>query len=226
MSDKISIARLKKFGKTFELSVDPEAALKYKKGGAELHDVLMASHIFTNAKRGEMPTEVELQQVFKTTDVEKIADLILKEGEIQLTSEHRAIEREQKKKKLINMIRTLAVDPKNNLPIPPERIELALEEGKIHLNDNKTVEEQFDDIIKRLRPILALKIEQKRLSIEIPSKYAGKAQGQMRKYSIIREEWLPTGAWKVTIESPAGLVPEIIDQLNALTHGEVVVEIK
>ncbi|MFH1275631.1 MAG: ribosome assembly factor SBDS [Candidatus Woesearchaeota archaeon] len=226
MSDKISIARIKKFGKTFEISVDPDAALRYKKGNAELNEALMATNIFTDAKRGEMPTENELQEVFKTTNKEKIADIILKEGEIQLTSEHRALEREQKRKKLVNLIHTMAVDPKTNFPHPATRIEAALEQGKIHLDDNKTVEEQLDVIISKLRPIIPLKIEQKQLTIEIPGKYAGKAQGPIRKYSILKEDWLPTGAWKVTIETPAGLVEEIMDLLNSLTHGEVIIDIK
>ena len=124
------------------------------------------------------------------------------------------------------LIEYMAVDPKTNLPHPITRIEAALEEGKIHLEDNKTVEEQLDGILSKLRPIIPIKVEQKELTIDIPSQFSGKLQGPVRKHTILKEDWLPTGSWRVIIEVPAGLVQEIIDNLNSLTKGEVTVEIK
>src|SRR3989344_2664662 len=134
MSEKLTLARLKKFGQTFEISVDSDKALKYKRGEInDIHDVLKAEHIYSDAKKGLRVPSQELQKIFKTDDVIAIADTIIKHGEIQLTSEHRAEEREQKRKLLINIIHRQAVDPKTNLPLPAMRIELALEQGKIHL---------------------------------------------------------------------------------------------
>lgn len=223
---KLNVARIKKFGNNFEINIDPEAAIKYKRGEiSDLNEVLLADNIFSDAKKGEIASDNDLQQAFKTTNTSEIAKIILSEGEVQATAEHRAQEREQKRKKLINLINTMAIDPNTNLPIPATRIENALEEGKIHLDDNKTVEEQFDDIISKLRPILPIKIEQKQLTLEFPAQFSGKAQGPVRKYQIIKEDWTSQGNWKVQIELPAGLMQEFIDQMNSLTSGQVVVEI-
>ena len=228
MSDKINIARIKKFGHTFEISVDPDKALDYKDGKInDLSEVLMSDKIFTDAKKGFLAGQNELEEAFKTTDVNEIADNILKHGEIQATAEHRAEEREQKLRKLINMIHRNAVDPKTGFPHPAMRIEAALEQGKIHLDYNKTVEEQFENIISKLRPIIPIKIEQKKMTVVIPSQHAGRSYKFVKSSSkILKEEWLPNGDWKVNVEIPAGFQQEFIEKLNSMTHGEVFVEVE
>jgi len=226
MAEKLNLARIKKFGETFEISVDPDKALQYKKGYInDLNEVLLADHIFTDAHKGLVASDEELEKVFHTTDSMKIAAIIVKDGEVQLTAEHRSAEREQKRRRLVNMIQQQAIDPKTKLPHPAARIELALEQGKIHLDDHKTVEEQFDDVISRLRPIIPISIEEKEFTVLIPSQYSGKAYNFVKSSGkILKEEWTNSGDWKVRLSLPAGLFQEFLDKLNGLTHGEVVVE--
>lgn len=225
MPAKITLARLKKFGQTFEISVDSDKALLYKKGQlTDLDEVLHADNIFLDAKKGLVAPHADLEKAFKTTDPLKIAGIIIKEGEIQFTAEHRAQEREQKIKKIIYLIHKQAIDARTGFPIPLERIEAALEQAKVHLDDNKSVEEQLDTIITALRPILPIKIEQKRMNITIPSQYAGKAQSTIRGMGILKEDWKSDGSWEVIIEVPAGLLQESIDKINALTHGQAIVK--
>jgi len=225
MPPKITLARLKKFGTTFEISVDPDKALLYKKGQlTDLNEVLHADNIFLDAKKGMVAPHAEIEKVFKTTDPLKIADIIIKEGEIQFTAEHRAQEREQKIKKIVYLIHKQAIDARTGFPIPLERIEAALQQAKIHLDENKPVEEQLDAVITKLRPLLPIKIEQKRMSINIPSQYAGKAQSVLRSMGIQKEDWKSDGSWEVTIEVPAGLLQESIDKINGITKGQAVVK--
>lgn len=225
MPPKITLARLKRFGQTFEISVDPDKALLYKKGQlTDLDDVMHADNIFLDAKKGMLAPHADLEKAFKTTDPLKIAGIIIKEGEIQFTAEHRAQELEQKIKKIVYLIHKQAIDVRTGFPIPLERIEAALEQAKVHLDENKTPEEQLDTIIMMLRPILPIKIEQKRMSITIPSQYAGKAQSTLRSMGIQKEDWKSDGSWEVVIEVPAGLLQELIDKVNAVTHGQAVVK--
>ncbi len=226
MSEKISLARLKKFGKNFELSVNPDSALAYKRGEiSDLNEVVLAEHIFTEARKGLIAPTAELEKIFKTSDFNKIADLIIKEGEVQATSEHRNKEREQKMKQLIELIRRQAVDSRTNLPIPATRIEAAFEETKVHLDEHKSVEEQFPEILSKIRVVLPIKIEQKKLTITIPSQFSGKLYPVIHAYKVQKEDWLNNGDWKVVLEVPAGMVQEFIDKLNSITSGQVVVEI-
>ncbi|PIN73089.1 ribosome assembly factor SBDS [Candidatus Woesearchaeota archaeon CG10_big_fil_rev_8_21_14_0_10_45_16] len=228
MTEKLNVARIKRAGETFEISIDPDNALKYRKGEInDLREVLLADHIFTDARKGQVASDDELQKAFSKTDVDAVADFILKHGEIQVTSEHRAQEREQRWRKLVNLIHKHAVDPKTGLPHPAARIEAALEQGKVHLDDHKTIDEQFDGIISKLRPIIPLKIEQKILLVTVPSQYSGKAYNVVKSgVKVLSENWNTDGSWTVTVEMPAGMVPEYIDKLNSATHGEVSVEEK
>jgi len=222
---KLNLARIKKFGKTFEISIDPDKALQYKKGEVELHDVLMADEVFADAHKGQIASSSELEEVFGTSVFEKVAHEILMKGEIQLTSEHRSAEREQKFKKLVHMINQNACDPKTGFPHPVTRIELALEQGKINLDYNKTVEEQFAYIISKLRPIIPISIDKKKFVMIIPGQFTGKAYGYVKQSStILKEDWLGDGSWKVTVELPAGMMQDFIAALNGMTQGQVSVE--
>jgi ribosome maturation protein SDO1 len=224
MAEKLNVARIKKFGKNFEISIDPDKAVAYRAGQVELNEVLQADYIFLDAKKGEVAPEIDLEKAFKTTNLEKIAEIILKQGEIQITSEQRSEEREQRRRKLVGMINVQAVDPTSGLPHPAKRIEAALDQAKVNIDNNKPIEDQFLDIVSKLRPIIPLKIEQRKLIIIVPGAHAGKAYHVVHKAKVLQEEWQSDGSWKVSVELPAGLVQEFIDKLNSLTQGEVIIE--
>ena len=223
MSEKMTIARLKKFGQTFEISIDADKALEFKQGGvSDLREVLLADNIFSDAKKGLIAPSESLAKAFETTEIEKIAEIIIRKGEIQLSSEHRSAERDQKRKRLVELIHRQAINPATGLPHPVARIEAALEEGKIHLDNHRSLEEQFDSIISKLRPIIPLKIEQKQCVVTIPANYAGKSYQVVKEgCKVLQEEWKSDGSWQVKVEMPAGMYPDFIDRLNSLTHGEV-----
>ncbi len=226
MPEHFTLARLKKAGKTFEISIDPEAALRFKRGQMQdVREALLADHIFTDAKKGLLASQQELQQFFGSSEPEKVAAIIIKDGEIQETAEQRQRERQQREKKLIYLISRNAADPRTGLPHPPERIKAALEQGKLHLEEHRPVEEQFDEMVRKLRPILPIKLEQKKVTVTIPAQYAGRLYGEVsRLAAILRQDWQSDGSWKAVVELPAGLYQEFLDKLNSMTHGSVVVE--
>lgn len=223
---KLNLARFKKAAQAFEINIDPDLAVRFKKGEPlDIREVLKAEQIFSDAKKGEVASEAKLREAFQTTDPLKIAEIIIKKGEIQLTADHRAQQREQKKRRLIELIHRNAIDPATRLPHPPQRIELAFEEAKLHIDENKPAEEQLDSIIAQLRPILPLKFEQSKLTLQIPPAYAPKAYSLVQRYSkILRETWNSDGSWTAVVEIPGGLKAEFIDKLSSFTHGEVIVE--
>jgi ribosome maturation protein SDO1 len=226
MAEKLNLARIKKFGENFEISVDPDLALKFKHGEINnVRECLQSEQIYSDANKALVIPSAKLQEIFKTDDPLKVAEIIINEGEIQLTSDHRAKEREHKLNQLIHLISKQAIDPQSGLPHPPNRIEAALEEGKIRLDDNKSVEEQFDEVVTKLRPIIPIKIEQRILQITIPATFVGKANGIIRSNKVLGEDWRTDGSWSVKVEIPAGFQEELIDKLNSITSGQVVVEV-
>jgi len=221
MSDKYTIARLTKDNEHFEILVKPEKALDYRTGKtSRITEVLAAEIIFADANKGTKVSEEQMNKAFETTDPLKIADEILKKGTLQLTTEQRRKMTEDKRKQIIDFISRQAVDPKTNLPHPPLRIENAMEQIRYPIDPHKPVEEQARDIVKLLRPILPLKIEQISLSVRIPAEYSARAYGSIKNFGTIKqEEWRADGSWYGIIEMPAGAYVSFLNKLGEITKG-------
>ena len=221
MSEKYTIARLTKDNEHFEILVKPQKALDYRNGKIPgITEVLIAETIFSDANKGTRVGEDELRKAFGTIDVLKIADAIIKKGQLQLTTEQRRKMVEDKRKQIVDFISRQAVDPKTNLPHPPLRIENAMEQIRYPIDPYKSIEEQAKDIIKLLRPILPLKIEQLQVGITVPATYAVRAYGAIKTYGTIkREEWRSDGSWYGVIEMAAGSYASFLNKLGEVTKG-------
>ena len=219
----INLARLKKAGKNFEVDIDPDLAISYRAGHkVDIRDVLKAQKIFEDAKKGMAASETLMKQTFNTIDPLEVAAIIIKEGEIQLTAEHREKLREEKRKHLINIIHRYGVDPRTNAPHPLTRIENAFQEGKIKVDEFKSADEQVKEVLRALSVILPIKFETKEIEIHIPSHYASSANGVVKQLSkVLSSNWAPDGSFTGTIEIPGGLEEEFFAKLNKVTHGTV-----
>ena len=225
--DEAVIARLKTHGQDFEVLVDCNNAIALREGKqVDMKDVLAAVKIFTDAKKGLEASEHAMQEIFQTADAEEVAKQIIKKGEIQLTADYRNQLRENKRKKIINIIHRNGVDPKTHLPHPVTRIENAFEEAKFHVDEFSSVEQQIQDVLKKLKLILPIKFEVKELAVKIGPEYAGKAYSAVKNYgTILREEWQNNGYYIAVVEMPGGLESEFYDKLNSICHGDVEVKV-
>lgn len=221
-SRKLVLARLIKGGKRFEIIVDINKAWRFKGGeSVNIRDIVESPHVYYDARRGLKASPEDLRAIFGTEDVVKIAEIILKQGELQLTAEQRRELLEMKKRQIIEFLSRNAVDPRTNAPHPPKRIELALEEVGAPIDPFKPVEEQVQDVIKALSRVLPLKIARALLAVRVPPQYAGRAYGAIsRMGKIIRSEYARDGALMLELEVPAGLTESVIVQINSLTKGE------
>jgi ribosome maturation protein SDO1 len=220
--EKAVIARLDSHGHHFEMYVHPEKSWEVRQGkDVSLDDVLASDEVYKDAGKGEKASEEVLSETFGTTDYAEIAKKILKEGEIQLTTEQRRKMQEQKTKTVINMIARGAVDPRTNMPHPTSRIERIMEENRIRVDPFKSAESQVEDVVDELRDKLPIKFAKARIAIKIPADYAGKSYGYVHDLKRVKEEWGNDGSLMAIIEIPAGLQSEVYDKLNALTHGSV-----
>jgi ribosome maturation protein SDO1 len=222
-----NLARLKKGGQNFEIVVDPDNAIAYKRGATiDIKDVLKGEQVFTDAKKGVFAPETEMKSLFNSSDPLKVASIILKEGQIQLTTEYRDKIRAEKKKRILTLIQRNAIDPKTKLSHPLTRIENAYEQAKCKIDEFRTAEEQVDEVISKLRVILPLRIEQMVLEIDVPPQYAHQAYGVLKRLGDIKKEnWTNDGSLIVNLEIPAGLQEDVMGRLNSMTHGGVNIKI-
>jgi ribosome maturation protein SDO1 len=221
MGEKYTTARITKDNEHFEILVKPEKALDYRTGKiASITEALVSETIFSDANKGTKVAEESIRKAFGTTDTLKVAENILKNGTLQLTTEQRRKMVEDKRKQIIDFIARQCVDPKTNLPHPPARVENALEQVRYSIDPFKPVEEQAKEIIKLLRVILPLRMEQVIVGVSIPAAYSARAYGAIKGFGTIkREEWRSDGSWFGEIEMPAGMYAPFLDKLGNVTKG-------
>jgi len=224
--DKAVIARIHREGKDFEILVDPDLALEFRKGKpVSVENVLAVRDVFTDAKKGDRPSSEDMQKAFQTTDPVKVAEAILKQGDIQLTTDQRRKLVEEKRKQIAGIISKQGVDPKTRLPHPPQRILNAMDQAKVNVDPFKPAENQVEEVLKKLEPVIPISIERIEIAVKIPLDHAGKAASLIRTFAPIKsEEWKGDG-WYALLEIPAGMQAEIYSKLNDLTHGNVDVKV-
>jgi len=228
MKREYVIARLEAQGHRFEILVDPELAFRFK-GGEEvsIDDMLVGDIVYRDARKGLKASPEAVEKVFGTTDIRKVAREIVRRGELQLTTEQRRALLEAKKRQIISFIARNAVDPKTNLPIPPKRIELAMEQARVGIDPYKDVESQAMHIIRAISRLLPIKVARALVSIRVPPRHAGRIYGQLHRLGEVkRTQWLSDGSLAAELEIPAGMQQEVIDKINKATRGEAEVQIR
>ena len=216
-----TIARIKKAGKHFEILVDLDEAIKFKKG--EISSIQAETEeIFKNLKKGDKASTADLMEAFGTNDTNSVIQKIVKEGEVQTTQEHRSAEQEQKFKQVIEFLAKNSIDPQTGNPITADRIKNALNDAHVNIK-NVPIENQIKEIVDKINAIIPIKLEMKKVKITIPATHTGKAYGVVSQYKT-DEVWKDDGSLEVKVSIPSGIVMDFYDKLNGVTHGSAITE--
>ena len=217
------IARIEKAGERFEVLVKPDAVQKIRDGKeVKVLENLAIDQIFRDAHKGSKASEEKMQEFFGTTEPLEVAREIIKRGEIQLTTEQRREMQEAKRRQIIQYIAANAINPQTGTPHPPQRIEIAMDEAKVHIDPFKAVQEQVKEILGALRPLIPIRFEKTRIAVRLTAEDSAKCYGDIKAFgTILREEWQANGSWVGVVELPAGMQTEFLERLNARTKGNV-----
>lgn len=208
--------------KTFEILVEPEPAKEVKFEGKN-HDILkllFVQEVFTDANEGEKASPSELEEEFGTKQVIDAAQEVFEKGEMQLTTDQKAEMREEKMQQIISMIARRAQNPKTGNPHPPQRVENALEEAGFDADAMANVEEQFSEAIEAIRPIIPVSLDEKTVAIKVPSDSGGKAYNMIQKKADVIEEQWGNEYFYAKIRVPAGILTELMEEIQELTSGK------
>jgi len=210
-------------GEKFEILVDPDKGLKYKRGEiGEIRNVLMIDTIFTDASKGEKASVDNLEIHYGTSDPIEVAKEMFEKGTFQLNTQQRQEMTEQKRKQIVNIISKTFVDPKTKLPHPVVRIENAMEDIRYHIDPFKEADEQVQEVVQALRSVLPMSSENIQIALKIPAEYTGKAYGTVKDYGTIkRDEWQNDGSWVTVVELPAAMQVDFMEALGKDTQGNV-----
>jgi len=217
--EKAIIAKLSKGGKHFEVLVDSELAYDFRSGIAvSVNKMLAVGQIFTDAKKGDRVVTSDLEKAFGTSDVNKVAEIIVKTGEIQLTTDFRRKKTEEKRKQIATMISRAAIDPRTKVPHPPDRVLNAMEQAHVNVDPFVAAEQQVAEVIKAVKQILPLSIEEVEMTVEIPAKYSGRVHGAIREYGMPSEQWVGQ-ILIIKIKIPAGLKEKFYSHMAGISEN-------
>ncbi len=221
--DEAIIARYEKDGKRFEILVDPQLAYELKDGKTvSLSKLLAVNQIFSDAKKGMKASESDIRDMLGTDDIEKAAEIIIKKGELQLTTEFRKRKIEEKKKQIAAFISKYGINPQTKVPHPIERILTAMQQAHVNIDPFKKAEQQVENVVKAINDILPISIEETTIKVEIPAKYAAKSFGLLKTLgSLENQQWNKDGSLTVKIKFPSGMKEHVYHSLNSITEGEV-----
>ena len=219
--DKAVVSRLNIFGKRFEILVDPRGAFKVKKGEkVNLDEVLAYPAIYRDARKAMEASLEDLKNVFGTTDIYKIAERIIKEGELQLTTEQRRELIENKKMQIASLISKKGINPQTNTPHPPQRILNVMNEVGVNVDPFQDAEQQVEKVLKEVKKVLPIKFEKVIYQVTIPAQFYGKVYSQLKNFGeVSNEKWLPDGNFQAEVEIFAGVKSEFLEKLANLTQG-------
>ncbi len=219
--DDAVIARWETQGSRFEVLVDPQAVQDLKDGKkVDLADKLALDTVFKDAKKGDKISEERLEQIFHTRNIADIARQIVLKGEVQVTTEQRHKLQSAKQKQIVATIARNAMNPQTGAPHPPARIEAAMLEAKVHVDPFRPVDQQVQEVLQKLRPLLPIRLDVVKVRIRLPAQHYPRVIGDLKGLGrLLDEQWMGDGSWSGVLGIPAGVQTELYEKLNARTKG-------
>ncbi|MGC9780559.1 MAG: ribosome assembly factor SBDS [Candidatus Heimdallarchaeota archaeon] len=225
--EKKALVRYTYRNQKFEIIVDPETALDYKKGkDVPINDIVEGYVIFHNATKGSKASEVILEQTFETSNKEEIVKIILQKGALQLTQSQRKRLLKDKIDEIIDFIHIHCINPQTNKPHPKTRIESAMDEAGVNIDYVLPADKQAKDVIKEIQAIIPIRLESVVLAVKITPDFTGPGFGIVSSAGdLIEDQWGNDGTWYAKVEMPSGKQADFLDKINQLTKGKAEVKI-
>ncbi len=222
-----SIVRYEKHGRRYELLVNPEPAWLFVQGEeVEIDDIFEVYIVYENISRGVKSTQDDLNVAFEGLTEREIAIKILKEGKLQLTLDQRNEILKDKRVEIVDFIHIHCINPRENTPIPKDRIENAILDLGVNISYKDDVKSQALEVIDLLKPIMPIRLETAKLAVKIPPSFTGSLYGfVISAGSLVQEEWLSDGSLAVVVNIPSGTQADFLEQITSRTKGKAQVKV-
>jgi len=162
----VSIVRLKKGGKRFELACYPNKVTPWRnKIETDLDEVLQSEILFMNVSKGIVAKKEDLTKCFQTEDMKEAILEVLKKGEIQVSEK----ERHQMNEKLFRDIATVVaekcVNPDTKRPLTVSVVEKAMKDIHYSVIEKRNAKQQALEVIRLLKGKIPIQRAQMRLKV-------------------------------------------------------------
>ena len=220
--DDAIVAHIKIGPEQFEILVDPDMALEYRMGkSVSIAKMLAVDEVFKDAKKGERHKSSSVQKAFGTEDISAIAQRILRDGHIALTTDQKRKLVAEKREAIAALIAREATDPRTGAPHTLLRIKQAMDKARLDIDGLKDAPSQVEDTISKIKLIIPIKLVRKKIAVKVGPAYAQRTYGMLKNQGIQKEQWASDGSLICVVEIPAGLTGEFFERINKATNATV-----
>ncbi|CAG8535507.1 63_t:CDS:2 [Diversispora eburnea] len=161
----VSIVRLKKGGKRFEIACYKNKVMEWRNGvETDLDEVLQINNVFLNVSKGQVAPKDLLTKAFKTEDLNPI---IVEKGELQVSDKERTHQIDHTYREIAIIVADKCVNPETKRPYTVTMIEKAMSDLHISVNVNKSTKLQALEVIKQLQEKKAIPIARAQMRLRI-----------------------------------------------------------
>lgn len=159
----VSIVKLKKNGKQFEIAVTPNKVTSWRNGLEKNIDEVVQSHsIFSNVDHGMLAKQSDVLEALGVDDMEKALRLILDQGQLKLAEKERKLVIENLTKDISSIVASQCVNINTERPLTASTVERAMKEIGFSVKPTKSAKAQALKVIRELKaqgyPIARAKI--------------------------------------------------------------------
>lgn len=216
----IQYVRYKKGKHSFEIMTKHGSVRLFLAGKLGWDKVLSADAIFTNAKKGNIARDQDLKEVFGTSDINKCAEVIVREGDAQISASERKEDIDTHRRSIIGYLHSSFTD-QTGIAHPIARLESVLDEAKIRIDPSLSVHKQAEEVIKKMQGKLVFKKGTTDYTITVNKQHAKKCSTIVNKYSpaMHKEQRNTDGiTWKVCLS--LGDMTQFMNDMNKITEGD------
>ncbi|THH11354.1 hypothetical protein EW145_g705 [Phellinidium pouzarii] len=200
----VSIVRLKKGGKRFEVACYKNKVEEWRNGReTNLDEVLQISAVFVSVSKGEQAKTDDIMNAFNNTDQSEVVRAILKYGDLQVGEKEREHKLAALRKDIANRVMESVVDPATQRQFSIGIIEKALSDVGFSVNPSKSEKSLVLAAIKLLQDHPSLKIQRARMRVRvtIPVEDVERLQTQVHEQAALVEVSETHDAlWETTLQ--------------------------
>ncbi|KAJ8593583.1 Shwachman-Bodian-diamond syndrome protein [Rhizopogon salebrosus TDB-379] len=164
----VSIVRLKKGGKRFEIACYKNKVQEWRNGVEKNQDdVLQISNVFMNVSKGEVAKSSDLKKAFGTTSVNDVVKEILEKGEVQVGEKERDHDLASLRREIATLVAEKCVDPGTQRPYPVGMIEKAMAEAGVSVKAGKNAKSQVAETLRLIQSNSTLPIQRARMRVRV-----------------------------------------------------------
>lgn len=167
----VAIVKLKVGKESFELACFKNKIQQYReKIESDINEVLQVREIFTNAIKGDKANKKLLEKTFPNLNKDKIIDLILNKGDLQVSDKERENNLNNLKKDIASIIVEKTYDTKSGKPFTQKSILDAMKEIGVNINNKEDSKKQALKYIKEIQEKNILNIQRKLMKLSFLKK--------------------------------------------------------